>query len=366
MKAIVCEDFNQSRVAEIPKPEPEAGEVSLKVKRVQLSVTDCQLYNGEQVVHYDSVRDRIERGDGQLFGHEFCGVVESVGDGVTQFSPGDRVYAAGKIPCQECEYCRRGYSQFCKNTQTIGLERPGATGEYLCLPTDPLRRLPDGVSDAEGAAMQPLASAVLCVHDAEIDTGDVVVVLGAGVMGSQCAQLAARQGASEVYAVDILQEKLDLVERFGVRGISAREDDPIALIDEITDGIGADVVFEAVGGNQDHATRGADPLAQAVQIVRSGGKVVQVGSIAGEMSIVPRDARSKHLRWINPTRGAKRISPNVDSGDLAAQLVANDQIRMEDYITHELEGLSEFERAVEITLHKDQYDALGPAQLVLE
>ena len=365
MKAVVCDDFGRSPFASVPKPEPGAGEVSIRVARVQLSVTDCQLYRGEEVVHYENVSDRMARGDGRLFGHEFCGVVDEVGEGVTAFGPGDRVYAAGKVPCDDCAYCRRGYTQFCKDTETIGLERPGATSEYVCLPTDPLRKLPDGVSDAEGTAMQPLASAVLCVHSAGIATGDVVAVVGAGVMGSQCAQLAAMGGAGEVYAVDVLPEKLELVESFGVTGLDPRESDPVERVEAATGGVGADVVFEAVGGDQTHGTAGSDPLAQAVRMARSGGTVVQVGSIAGEITMVPRHLRSNHLTWVNPERGAKRLSPNVDSGDLAPRLVADGRVEIASYVTHELSGLAEFERAVDVTLRKDRHGAFGPAQLVL-
>ncbi|MFC7229738.1 alcohol dehydrogenase catalytic domain-containing protein [Salinirubellus salinus] len=365
MRAIVCDDFEECRVAEVPTPEPAADELLLAVKRVQLSITECQLYHGAEVVHYESVRDRMAAGDGLLFGHEFCAEVAEVGADVDGFTVGDRVYAAGKLPCHACTYCEAGYTQFCKAKATIGLQTPGACAEYLTLPPGPLRRVPDGVSDAEGAALQPMASAVLCVRDAEIADGDVVVVTGAGVMGYQCGQLALQQGASDVVAVDVNAEKAELAESRGMIGVDASTDDPVAVVDDLTDGIGADVVLECVGGDQSHANEGTDPLAQAVQMLRSGGRIVQVGSIAGELTVSPRQMRSKQLQWINPLRGVVSLGPNADSGDLAAKLVADGRVDIADCITHEVRGLDAFEEAVDITTNKADYGAFGPAQVVV-
>ncbi|WP_255197443.1 zinc-dependent alcohol dehydrogenase [Halorarius litoreus] len=365
MRAIVCDDFEECRVADVPTPEPAAGELLLAVKRVQLSITECQLYHGAAVVHYESVRDRLAAGDGLLFGHEFCAEVAEVGDDVHEFAVGDRVYAAGKLACNECTYCEAGYTHFCKAKATIGLQTPGACAEYLTLPPGPLRRVPDGVSDAEGAALQPMASAVLCVRDAQIADGDVVVVVGAGVMGYQCGQLALQQGAGEVIAVDVNAEKVELAESQGMVGVDASAEDPVAVVDERTDGIGADVVLECVGGDQSHANEGTDPLAQAVRMLRSGGRIVQVGSIAGELTVSPRMMRSKHVQWINPLRGVVSLGPNADSGDLAAKLVADGRVDIAGCITHEVQGLDAFEEAVDITTNKAEHGAFGPAQVVV-
>lgn len=367
MRAVVCTDFESSEVTEVETPAPDRGEVLIEVSRVQLSVTECMLYRGAEVAHHDEVAGRIRESDGgaQLFGHEFCGRVAKTGDGVDAYDEGDRVYAPGKPYCGECTYCRSNHQHLCDNITSLGYDRPGALAEYVRMPVEPLCPLPDAVSDAEGAALQPMASSVLCTLDADVDPGDTVVVIGAGVMGYQCALLADRFGAGTVYAVDVRDRPLEIAERNGVEPIDAMETNVVAAVDEVTDGIGVDIVFEAVGGDQNHATESGEPLAQAFEVVRRGGTVLQVSHIEGEVDLSPRYLRSKSIRWVNPQKGVIPVQPGTDTGRLAADLVANDEVPIENYVTHELDGLEEFETAVDITLNKDEYDALGPAQLVL-
>ncbi|MDL5363471.1 zinc-binding dehydrogenase [Halalkalicoccus sp. NIPERK01] len=365
MDAVVCEAFGEARVEDVPMPSIGATDVLVEVKRVQLSVTECNLYHGEEIAHYETVRDRLDGGSARLFGHEFCGEVVEVGDEVASFEPGDRVYAPGKIPCGECNYCTSGRALHCTDKTYIGYDIPGALAEYVSLPAEPLCRVPEGVSDAEAAAMQPLASSVLCLRDAGIEQGDIVAVVGTGVMGFQSAQLALLQGASDVIVVDIDPRKLDIAARHGLSPIDATSTDAVTAVRERTGGIGADVVIEAVGGDQDHGTDGSDPLAQAVDMVTRGGTVLQVGYIIGDLTVTPRTLRSKSVDWINPVSGLLTLGPGRTTGTLAARLVEQGRISIDDYITHELSGLDSFERAVEMTLHKEQYGALGPAQIVL-
>jgi len=236
MDAVVIDEFESFDVIDIPRPEPSTGEVLIDVSRVQLSVTECLLYRGESVAHYDAVKRQIRDGNpgAQLFGHEFCGVVAECGPGVDDYQVGDRVYAPGKIHCGECPYCRSGYENYCPDTEAIGYDRPGALAEYVRLPVEPIQKIPEGVSDAEGAALQPLASSVLCVADAEIDPGDDVLVIGAGVMGFQCALLAKRFGARTVYAADVRDRPLELVAANGAIPIDATETDPVETVREAT------------------------------------------------------------------------------------------------------------------------------------
>lgn len=367
MDAIVVEEFESYRVADVDRPEPRDGEVLIEVSRVQLSVTECLLYRGKEVVHYDAVERAIHDGEdgAQLFGHEFCGEVVECGADVETFEIGDRVYAPGKIHCGSCPYCLAGYDNYCPDTTAIGYDRPGALAEYICLPTDPLRRISDDVSDAAGAALQPLASSVLCAIDAEIDPGDDVLVVGVGVMGFHCALLAKRFGAGNVYAVDIRPRPLSIAADHGITPINATETDPVETIRNSTGGFGADVAFAAVGGEQSHGTAGDAPLAQAFRAVRRGGTVLQVGHIEGNIQMTPRTVRSKAIRWENPRKGVANVGPGTDTGELAADLVASGAVPVEAYLTHELDGLDSFGKAVDITLDKPEYDALGPAQIVL-
>lgn len=365
MDAIVCHDFGESAVESVPEPTLGPEDLLVDIRRVQLSVTECNLYYGEEIAHYEQIRDRLAAGPARLFGHEFCATVRDVGDAVTGFDPGDRVYAPGKIPCHDCRQCRTGFELYCPDKTYIGYDTPGALAESAALPAEALCRVPDGVSDAETAALQPLASAVLCVAEANIQPGDVVAVFGTGIMGYQCAQLALLNGADRVLTIDVEPEKLSIAANRGLIPLDATERDPVAAIDEHTDGIGADVVFEAVGGDQTDATSGSGPIAQAFRAVRPGGTVVQVGYIIGDVTVTPRHLRSKSVDWVNPVTGVTARTPNATTGEYAASLVANDRVSIDEFITHEVTGLGEFETAVEMTINKEAHGALGPTQIVI-
>ncbi|MFB6211382.1 MAG: zinc-binding dehydrogenase [Halobacteriales archaeon] len=365
MEAVICRDFNDWTIESVPRPTPGPDEVLIDVDRVQLSVTECQRFRGEPISGREKIHTQMQEGDGRVFGHEFCGTVAETGRDVDSFAVGDRVYPPAKVPCSDCAYCRAGYRGLCPDKTSIGTGRPGALAESIAVPAEVLRTLPDGVSDAEGAAMQPLASAMLCTYDAGIEPGDVVAVIGAGVMGSQCGQLARLTGARTVFAIDVVAEKLAVADGLGMVALDPRNSDPIEEVRAATDGIGADVVFAAVGGDQSDMTAGDDPLAQAYRMVRNGGRILQVGHVLGEVTMTPRRMRDKSVRWINPRFGVRSLGPNTDTGDLAADLVADDRIVIEDYITHERAGLEAFGEAVDITVEKADYGALGPAQMVL-
>ncbi|SNR46342.1 zinc-dependent alcohol dehydrogenase [Halorubrum vacuolatum] len=367
MQAVVIDGFGSARISDVERPTPNRGEVLIRVERVQLSVTECSLYRGMEVAHYDAVAEAINgAADGtRLFGHEFVGEVIDRGAAVESLAVGDRVYAPGKIHCGTCSYCRSGHANGCVDTVAIGYDRPGALAEYLTLPVEPLRRVPEGVSAPAAAALQPLASSVLCMVDADIDPGDDVAVLGAGVMGFQCGVLARRFGADRVFAVDVRDRPLEVAAECGLVPIDARTTDPVAAMRDRTDGLGVDVAIEAVGGDQSHGTVGDDPLAQAYRAVRGGGTILQVGHITGDLSVRPRSFRSKSIDWVNPRKGVADLTPRTDTATLAARLVADGDVPIDRYVTHELDGLDAFERAVEITLAKDEHDALGPAQIVL-
>jgi threonine dehydrogenase-like Zn-dependent dehydrogenase len=365
MQAVRCDDFGESTVVDVPRPEPGDDEVLIEVARVQLSVTECQIYRGHEIGGHAAVKEAMDSGDGLVFGHEFCGTVVESGPSVDGLSVGDRVYAPAKIACDSCAYCEAGYRQLCADKETIGMGRPGALAEYVALPAEPLAPLPDAVSDAEGAAMQPLASALMCVEDAGISTGDEVAVVGCGVMGYQCGQLALEEGASRVVAVDVDPAKLDHAADRGMEPVDARETDPVAAVESATGGVGADVVFEAVGGEQRHATAGDEPLAQSFSMVRPGGTVGQVGIVVDELTLDPRTLRKKSVTWVNPRFGAWQLGPNAHTGTLAPRLVADGRVTIEEFLTHELDGLGSFEEAVEVTADKPAHGALGPAQILV-
>jgi threonine dehydrogenase-like Zn-dependent dehydrogenase len=365
MKAVLMKDFGESYIREIPEPDVDKDEIKVAVDRVQLSITECGLYKGQKLMGVDTVKDRLKRGENRLFGHEFCGTVVGTGSNIDSFSPGDRVYAPDKVKCGTCSFCQAGLESLCENAETLGTHRPGALAEYVVAPAPVFRPLPDEVSDAEATALQPLSDVLLSVYEVGVAPGDTVAVIGTGVMGYHCGQASLFQSAGEVVAIDVEERKLELAKQRGMIPVDATEEDPVEAVQRATSGKGADIVFEAVGGSQTHANEGKDPLAQAYSMVRPSGTIVQTGIIDGEITLEPRAFRAKSVNWYNPRLNMRRHSPGGDVGKLAASLVASGRLSTDEYITHELEGLDQFERAVDITINRSEHNALGPAQLVL-
>jgi len=366
MQAVVTQGTGEAAVEEVERPSPDAGEVLLDVRQFQLSVTECWMYQG-RLPMLPELEARMEAGDRRAFGHEFCAEVVELGEGVEEFSVGDRVYGPGKIHCGECPYCENDWETLCENSETIGLGTyPGAAAEYFVAPAGPLCAVPDEISDGEAAALQPLSDALGRVHDADISTGDVVAVVGAGVMGNQCGQLAATLGASDVYAVDIDPEKLRIAEKLGMTGVDSTEVDPVEAVEARTEGMGPDVVVSAVGGDQSHLTDGNDPAAQAMRMVRTGGTYVQVGILTSdELSFDPSALMRSSVDIVYPQSygGIRDRGPNRDAGEHAAHLVATGRVSIDQFVDIELDGLDDFDRMVEITSNKDEHDTLGPAQI---
>jgi threonine dehydrogenase-like Zn-dependent dehydrogenase len=102
MQSIRCTDFGESEVVDIERPTPGEDEVLVEIERVQLSVTECQIYQGHEIGSYEAVAETMHEGDGRVFGHEFCGRIAEAGDGVEELAVGDRVYAPAKIACGSC------------------------------------------------------------------------------------------------------------------------------------------------------------------------------------------------------------------------------------------------------------------------
>jgi threonine dehydrogenase-like Zn-dependent dehydrogenase len=107
-------------------------------------------------------------------------------------------------------------------------------------------------------------------------------------------------------------------------------------------------------------------MAQAFEMVRPGGTIVQIGHHVGDVSLTPARFRSKSVRWLNPLTDVISTGPNADTGELAARMIAADRVSIEEYITHELSGLGSFEEAVEITMNKPDYGAMNPAQILVK
>jgi 2-desacetyl-2-hydroxyethyl bacteriochlorophyllide A dehydrogenase len=271
----------------------------------------------------------------QALGHEFSGRVVEIGAEVTSLAIGDRVTAIPGGPCYQCELCRIGRPSMCPNRVSI---RSGAWARTLVLPAQITWRVPDDVSDRAASLTEPLACAIRAVDRSELRSGDRVCVVGAGPIGLLVAAIAKASGAHTLIVSETRAFRRTLAERLGAdRTVDPAADDLAAAVREATGGMGADVVFEAVGHPR--------TIEQAIAVAAPGGTVVVVGVADHDAvaSFKPQELFFKELT----IRGTKGVTWGVDRA-----LRWLGRLDLEPLITHEL-PLARAEEAVELALHGD-------------
>ena len=215
-------------------------------------------------------------------GHEVAGIVEKVGAGATQFQPGDRVCLHYLATCGECLYCRQGNDQFCTSGAMIGKHRDGGYAEFILIPAASAFPLPHEIPFEQGAIMMcSSATSLHALNKARIQSGESVAIFGLGGLGLSAIQLAKVLGAGQIFGVDIMPGKLQMVERFGAVAINAADRDPVQEIKRLTSGRGVDVALELIGL----------PLTmqQAVRVLAIKGRAALVGITDRRFEVAPYD-----------------------------------------------------------------------------
>src|SRR3954451_17088324 len=349
------------RLDDVPEPACSPGHVLVRPICVQPSVTEAQLALGIPTLAFDRVTRRLEtEATVQLFGPEFCARIVEVGQGVVHFHAGDRVAARAKLPCGACPLCRSERSDLCRKGPVIGFDLPGCLSEVAVLPEIALVKVDDRISDSEAACLQSLSDSVAAVETAQLRMGDAVVILGQGSMGLECLQISRLSGAGVVITVDVRDEACQVSRELGAdHALNARTRDVISEIRDLTEGNGADVVFECAGGSPKQGLAGHQTLMQALDAVRSGGKVVGVSWFGGPISLNIDFMRERSLRYLFPDISTQAHLEHT------VRLVASGRVRVKETITHVLAGIEAVPRAFEITANKGAHRAINPAQVMM-
>ncbi|MET0748341.1 MAG: alcohol dehydrogenase catalytic domain-containing protein, partial [Rhizobium sp.] len=187
MHAIRLGAVGQLTVSEIAKPAPGPGELLVRIEACGICGTDRHILHGE-----------FPSAPPLTLGHEFSGIVETIGSDAEGFQPGMRVTCDPNMSCGLCSQCRRGRVNLCERLQAIGIHRDGGFADYAILPASQAFALPLSLDPLHGAFCEPLACCLHGVDMAEIKTGASVVVLGGGVIGLLVVQLARLAGATRV------------------------------------------------------------------------------------------------------------------------------------------------------------------------
>ena len=271
MRAVTFQAPEQVRIEEKPDPELSAADDAVvSIEASGICGSDLHIYHG-----------RVPVEQGFTIGHEFVGTVLAAGEDVERVAVGDRVLGCFHTACATCASCLRGDYHRCRNGQTFGHgsklgDLQGAQAERLLVPRAnlTLRRVPEGMS-AEVAlfAGDVMGTGYHAVAHADMKAGDSVAVLGLGPVGLCAVQAALAAGAAQVFAIDTVEQRLALAGEFGATPLHLTEDEPKRAVRAATEGIGADVVVDAVGD--------PGPLELAVSLARDAGTVSGIGAYAG-------------------------------------------------------------------------------------
>lgn len=237
MKAAVLHGNEDIRYEDIPKPAAEPGEVLIRVKACGICGSDIP-----RVLHHGAHNYPI------VLGHEFSGIVEAVGAGVSHVHIGQRAAGAPLLPCMRCDDCARGDYSLCKHYSFIGSRKYGAFAEYVALPEANAVTFDDSISFIQGAMFEPSTVAIHGVKLSGMQGGENVAVLGGGTIGQFTAQWARIFGARTVTVFDLEDSRLALAMKLGADyGINTRTDSYKEDVKALTDGRGFGAVFETAG-----------------------------------------------------------------------------------------------------------------------
>ena len=251
-------------IEEAPVPEPPPGEALVKVAACGICGTDLKINEG----HYLGSLPMTP-------GHEFAGVVEALGEGVTGLSVGDMVAVNPNLPCRRCVFCRTGEPHLCLDAQAVGVTRPGGFAEYCSVPAELLIPIPGDLPLGLAAMMEPVSCCLHGMDLAGVKPGDEVILLGGGSIGLILLQLAQAAGATFTAVSEPRAEKLPLALDLGAD--EAVDPSEVAELAKALPGGGAEVVIECAG---------AIPAAQqALELVRPGGTVLLFGVCPPEETI---------------------------------------------------------------------------------
>jgi threonine dehydrogenase-like Zn-dependent dehydrogenase len=259
VRTLVYAEPHRMELRDAPVPGPGPTEVVVKVEAAGVCGSDLHGYLGKS----------LNRKPPLVMGHEFAGVVTSVGAAVRDLAAGTAVAVYPLITCGRCPACRRGDSSQCAFRQVIGVHRPGGFAEFAVVPRASVIPLPAGMTAFTASLAEPLANAVHIFNRNVRGLVRRIAIFGAGTQGVMALHLARLLSPAVLVSVDIVPARLALAARLGATALNAGTEDAVARIREVTDGEGVDLAVEAVGNA---ATRQA-----ALASVRSGGTVVLLG-----------------------------------------------------------------------------------------
>ncbi|MGC9317053.1 MAG: zinc-dependent alcohol dehydrogenase [Armatimonadota bacterium] len=257
MRAARLHAAKDMRIDEVPTPEAGPDEVLVRVRAVAICPSDLRLY-------HDGHASGVVPDHPMIQGHEFSGEIAALGEGVEGPPVGTRVAVEPSWHCGECDVCRAGHENLCRNIVFPSFpQRDGALAEYIACPAFSVQPLPDSVSDIEGALFEPLGVGIHAVRLSEVQPDDRVAILGAGTIGMCVMLVLQAKGVEQIAMVEPIEDRRTWPRELGAEPVVASHEE---LLEEDYEG---DIVFECSGDN--------DAVEQAMRLARPAGRVVVVG-----------------------------------------------------------------------------------------
>ncbi|MFC2139703.1 zinc-binding dehydrogenase [Bacteroidota bacterium] len=293
MKVLAYKDIGKIVLEERPVPKiTSSNQVLVKVAAVGICGTDVKILQGKHAV-----------GDNTVLGHEFCGTVDAIGDGITTLKVGDRVAVDNSLRCGMCEFCRSGNSSQCDwlKDKSIGIFQDGGMAEYCILPENACYKIPDEIDDVVGTQVETLGTVLNGMNIVQMQCYDTVVVLGFGPIGYLFSALAKNM-VSKIMATEIDDFRIDVAKKLDVPVFNPNVVDIEKQILDFTDGKGADIVIDAIG-NQ---------LENAIKYVTPGGKILAFGMDSSvKATVTPNTITRKAISILGSYIGQNTCQPAI-------------------------------------------------------
>jgi 2-desacetyl-2-hydroxyethyl bacteriochlorophyllide A dehydrogenase len=321
MKAGILYDDRDIRLGDAPDPAIGPDEVLVETGYAGICGTDLHVYRGE-------FHDRVAYP--AILGHEFGGTIQEVGQDVKGFQVGERVVVDPIIPCRRCPTCWSGHLNACRTLKLLGIDLDGGFGQVVAVPTNRVYRLPDNVPMTYAPMVEMYGLGHHILQRGHIQPGETVAILGAGKLGlSVLDVLCHSAGPALTIVTDLQPFRLDVASKLGAdHALDISRVDPVEQVMELTQGVGVDCVIEAVGHY--HTVEGQEaPLAQAVGVIRAGGRIVTAG-LGEQLTAV-------HFKTL-VLKEAEIIASRVTLGEFsrAIRLLARGLLHPELLVTHQM------------------------------
>ncbi|KAJ5159461.1 uncharacterized protein N7482_006465 [Penicillium canariense] len=332
------------RVDEVEEPVCGKGQVKMRPAYVGICGSDLHEYTAGPVLIPEHPHPITGSTYPASMGHEFGGIIEEVGSDVTHVSPGQRAVVRPTIYDGTCCACKQGKYHCCENIGFIGLSGfGGGMSQKIVAPAGHFYALPDNVTLEAAALIEPLAVAWHAVAVSPFQPGDSVLVVGGGPIGIGVVQVLALQGAKKIMVAELMDNRKKLCTKYGATDIlDPREVDVAQRVHTLTDGVGADIIFDTAG------VEGA--LAGAIPACRAQGAIVNI-AVWEKAPVIPVNKLTyNEVRYIG--------SALYDEGSFldTIRAISTDQLKPADMITARIALSEVVDKGFQALLdHRDQH-----------